>query len=106
MQVVLAFAGVATTTPAGKLSVKSRLVAASALPVLSMVKVKVETIVSDAKTLLKVGIGSTFRKAFAVPELPKLEVKLPVRFICVPVVEAVTVTVMVQVLLAATLPPE
>ncbi len=69
VQVVAAFAGVATIRPDGKLSVKSRLSAARELALLSMVKVRVlippKTIVSGVNTLLKVGIGSMMRSAVA-----------------------------------------
>ena len=67
-----AFGGAATTTPAGKLSVKSRLLAATALAVLLlMVNVRVltwpTTLESGAKTLANVGAGSMVRLAVAGP---------------------------------------
>ena len=75
VQVVLALGGVAMTTPAGKLSVKSRLLAMKVLALLSMVNVRVltspEKIVLGANSLAKVGGGSMTRLAVAGPALGK-----------------------------------
>ncbi len=62
VQVVEALAGVATTTPVGRLSLKPRAVAFIALVELSMVNLRVLVspwpIPFGAKTFAKVGFGS------------------------------------------------
>ena len=69
VQVVEAAGAGATTTPAGRLSVNDRPVAASALALLSMVKVRVLTPVSGttagANALANAGGGSTARVSVA-----------------------------------------
>jgi hypothetical protein len=73
VQVVLAFAGLATTTPAGKLSVKSSDVAATTLAELSIVNCNVDAldvlITSGENTLLNEGgVGLMVILAIAGPE--------------------------------------
>ena len=69
VQVVEALAGVATTRPAGRLSVKSRPPAASTLALLSMLKTNVvgtpTPVTSGMKVLSKSGGGSIWRLAMA-----------------------------------------
>ncbi len=68
-QVLVVLAGLATVITAGRLSVKARLVAASAEAELSILKVKILTspvaIKSGAKLLAKIGAGSIVRLAVA-----------------------------------------
>ncbi len=109
VQVVDAFGVAAIATPAGKLSVKPRLVAATVLLELLIVNVSVlvppVSIGSGEKTLLNTGGGLTVNVSPAVPLLPDEEVRLPVVFACVPNVLLVTSTWTVQVPEAATVPP-
>ena len=80
VQVVAAPDGVATVTAAGRLSVKSRIVAATMVPLLSIVKVSVlvppTAMGLGAKLLAKTGGGGglTVRVSLAVPLLPDDEV--------------------------------
>ena len=78
VQVVAAFGGVATVTPAGRLSVKSRPDAAAVLPVLSIVKVSVVTapgvVGLGANAFEKLGGGLTTSMSVAVPLSPRMSV--------------------------------
>ena len=81
-QVVEALGGVATTRPAGRLSVKARAVAAAVLPLLSMLKLRVLAWAMatglGAKLLAKPGGGLTRRVSLAVPLSPRDEARLEV----------------------------
>ena len=78
VQVVEALAGVATTMPVGRLSVKSSPVASTTLALLSMLKLSVLTApsatVAGAKALPNSGASSTVKVALATPALPISEV--------------------------------
>ena len=110
VQLVLAFAGVATVIPGGSTSAKSNEVAATVLAVLSIVNVSVagtpNTAGSGANDLEKVGGGFTRSESEAGPLLPFDDVKSPVVFTKVPAVEATTSTDNVQTLPAPTKPAE
>ena len=76
------------TTPTGRLSLKFRLVAATVLAVLLMVKLRVlvppRRMESGPKLLLKSGGGLTVKLSLAVPLLPRDEVRSPLVLTCVP----------------------
>ena len=109
LQVIVALDGVATTTLAGRLSVKARLDAASVPVVLSIVKVSVlvlpVAIEVGEKLLLKPGGGLTVNVALVVPLLPRDDIRSPVVLTCEPGVLLVTSTVTVQLVPVATVPP-
>src|SRR5690606_26665407 len=109
VQVVEPFAGVATTIPAGSVSVTANPVAAMVLAVLSMVKVIVLTppvpTTIGAKALVKVGGPSTVSVADAVPLLPLEEVRSPLVLRKAPTAVAAMSTDTVQAAPAPTLPP-
>ena len=81
LQPLLLLAGVATSMPAGRLSVKSSVVAATGLLVLLITKLKVETppaaIAAGEKDLLNVGATVALSESLAVPLLPRSEVRSP-----------------------------
>src|SRR5882724_622054 len=102
--------GVATTKPAGRLSVNATPV--SATPAFGFVMVKVSEvepfsgIVAAPNALLIVGGAATVRLADAVlPVPPFVEVTFPVVLFFTPEVVPVTFAVSVQVLLTAIVPP-
>ncbi len=109
VQVVEALAGVATTTPVGRVSLKSRLVADKALLELLIVKVRVLVpppgIAEGAKALLKDGGEATVKVSEAVPLLPEEEVSSPVVLTCEPTLLPVTFAWTVQFAPALTEPP-
>ena len=109
VQVVDALGVEATTTPDGRLSVKSSPVADAVLPALSMVNSSVlipsMTMGFAEKLLLNGGIGSTVNVSFAVPLLPRDDVKSPVVFAYVPSALLVMSTETVQPAPADTVPP-
>lgn len=81
VHVVLALFTLATLMPAGKLSVKDRLLLETELPVLSIVKVSslvsLTFIVKGAKDLLKAGGPFTVKVSLAIPLLPSDELSVP-----------------------------
>src|SRR5882724_12861454 len=103
--------GVATTRPAGRLSVNAMPVSTMVLVAgLVMVKVKLvdplRGIVNALNSLVMVGGDATVRLADAVfPVPPLVEVTFPVVLFFTPEVVPVTFTVKVQLLLAAMVPP-
>ena len=103
-------AGFAITRPAGRVFVNARAVASTGLLELSMVNVSVTVspvvIGSVANAWLKSGCGMTLSVSLAVPLLPRLEVSSSVRLVKSPKPLAVTSTEMVDVVFAATVPPE
>ena len=80
-QVVVALLGEATVIPAGKVSTKSKPLAANVPMLLSMVNCKLTTSFTKAviglNTLVNAGADSTVNVSAAVPELPAFEVKSP-----------------------------
>lgn len=103
-------AGLATCNPAGKLSEKSTPV--RVMPAFGLVKVSVNCdtpptgIVVGLNALLTVGGAATDKVALAVLPVPALaEVTLPVVLFFTPPVVAVTLTTIVQVPAAETVPP-
>ena len=111
-QVLVKPFGVATTSPAGNVSVKATPVSATALAAgFVMVKVSVETpftaIAVGLKALAIEGGATTLMDAEAVPPVPpSTEVTCPVVLFLVPAAVPVTLTEKVQDVLAARLAPE
>src|SRR5260370_19716485 len=110
-QVLVSPFGVATTKPAGRLSVKATPVSGMGL-IAGLVMVKVSEVepfngmLAAPKALVMVGGVATTRFAVAVlPVPPLVEETLPVVFTKFPDAVPVIFTVRVQVLLAATVPP-
>src|SRR5690606_6588727 len=81
VQVVDALAGVATSSPAGRLSLKSSEVAASALALLSTRKLSVllrpMAAGFGAKVLLNSGAATTVSVSLATPAMPMFDIRLP-----------------------------
>ncbi len=99
-QLILTFAGEATTIPEGRLSVIStdiKLVAVGLSMVKVMVLLPLTEIAAGAKLLAMVGMPeATVKFAEAVPLFPALEVRSPVVLDKVPAVELVTFTEITQ----------
>jgi hypothetical protein len=109
-QVLFRLLGVATTKPAGKLSVKAIPVSVTAAFGLLTLKVKVVVpfsgIVAAPNALVIVGGVATARFAVAVlPVPPLVEVTLPVVFVKFPDAVPVTLTWTAQLLFVAMVPP-
>jgi len=111
LHVLLAPFGVATTKPAGRVSVKLTPVSARPEFGLLMLNVKLveplSGIVAAPNALLMVGGLDTLSAAvlLVAPVPPLVELTLPVVLLLVPEVVAVTFTTSVQLLLTAMLPP-
>src|SRR5258708_245764 len=110
-QVLLRLLGVATTSPAGRLSVKAIPLSATVVFGLLMVKVSdvvpFSAIVDGLNTLAIEGGASTFTLADAVPPTPpSFEFTLPVVLFWRPAAVPVTLTAKVQEVLCARLAPD
>ncbi len=109
---MLAFGVAATTMPAGRLSVTSRLVAGTKAVVLLMVNVMptdpFKVTLGDAKALVKVGTGAADRVKVAddVPLSPIEDVDVDEVLVWLVADVDWTVTETVQLAPAATVPPE
>jgi len=111
IQFVDALFGLAISIPAGRISVKSRFRTLAVLCSLSIMNVRVllspKNTDVGAKLLLNPGREVlTSRLSVAVPLLPADEVRLPVRFVCVPITEDVTFTVITHEDWPLSFPPE
>src|SRR5216684_7375709 len=110
-QVLVKPLGVATTSPAGRLSVNASPVSGMVLAGgLVMLKVRLADpfngMLAAPKLLVIVGGVATAKLAVAVlPVPPLVELTFPVVLVKFPEAVPVTVTLIVQVLLAATVPP-
>ena len=109
--VLMRFGVLATCRLAGNVSLTATPVRAAVLPAgLVMVRVRVEgvligTLVGE-NALAIVGAFSTFKVADAVPAVPpSFELTLPVVLVAAPIVESVTLTLMLQLLPVLTVPP-
>lgn len=109
VQVVAAFAGVATLSSAGIVSVKAKDVAGTVLLPLSIVNVSLEMpftgIGFAPKSLVNAGGGFTVSVSLGAALVPSDEVRAPELLRWLPASLLVTSTLTVQLAPAATLPP-